>query len=558
MMPMRPFRFLLVFFCGLFFLLPSAAPGAVRPVGEAIREAIRQRLEAPGLPEALTICNVCLRSTPLLSEYYQQGLYEAAWIEEEGRPRAAARELMAAIRSAAEEGLVPAHYHLAALQDLLRRAVVGKPSAVLAADLDILLTDAFLLLGSHLLDGRVDPVTIDRQWRVVRREGDLLRTLREALAGQGVAAALQGLLPHQEGYRSLRTALARYRDLAHRGGWPGVPAGPSLRAGDEGGRVAALRRRLAADGDPARAAAQGDAFDGTLLEAVLEFQGRHGLEADGVVGAKTLAALNVPVSARVRQIELNMERWRWMPQNLGRRHVLVNTAAFHLDMVADDESVLSMRVVVGRPYRSTPDFSGSITYLVLNPYWEIPPSIAVKDILPQIRKDSGYLQRMGIRVFRGWGAEARAVDPATIDWGRLGPRSFPYRLRQDPGPVNALGRIKFMFPNAHNVYLHDTPSRELFLRETRSFSSGCIRLEKPMELAALLLTDTPLDTVEALEEARQGQISKTVRLPAPVPVHLVYWTAWAERDGTVRFRNDIYGRDSLLDLALSMPPPATF
>lgn len=551
---MRIARFLFVLVCCFLFPPPLPASGAGPPVGEAIREAIRQRLEAASLPEALTVCNVCLRSTALLPGYYQQRLYEAAWMDETGRPRPPVRELVSTILAMADEGLVPGHYHLAQIQALLK-ALAGRPSAAVAADLDLLLTDAFLLLGSHLLNGRIDPETIDREWRVVRREGDPVRSLQEVVdGGRDVRAVLHGLLPQQAGYRDLRAALARYRGLAARGGWPPVPAGASLRFGDADSRVAALRLRLHSAGDLDDAAMHGVDFDETLLGAVLAFQQRHGLDPDGVVGPKTLAALNVTAEARVRQIELNLERWRWMPQDLGRRHVLVNTAAFLLDMVQDDEAVLSMRVVVGRPYRRTPDFSDSITYLVLNPYWEIPPSIAVRDILPQIRKDPGYLKKLGIRVFRGWGAEARALDPAAIDWQGLKAGSFPYRLRQDPGPVNALGRIKFMFPNAHNVYLHDTPARELFLRETRSFSSGCIRLEKPMELAALLLAGTALDTVEALEEALPGRISHTVRLPAPVPVHLVYWTTWAERDGTVQFRSDIYGRDHLLALALAMAP----
>lgn len=549
-------RLFFIFFSCFFFLPPAPASWAGPPPAETTRDVIRQRLEAAGQPEALVVCKVCLLSPALLPEYYQQRHYQAAWLDERGRLLPMAEELVAVIQAVASEGLVPEQYHLAQIQ-ALRKTLAGKPSPALAADLDLLLTDAFLVLGGHLLNGRVNPETIDPEWRIVRREGNLLRTLEQAIAGREVRSALTGLLPQQAGYRNLRTALARYRRLAAAGGWPPVPAGPSLRAGDSDSRIAALRARLGRDGDLDEGAQTGNDFDEALLEAVLRFQKRHGLSADGVVGAKTIAALNVPVEARVRQIEFNLERWRWMPQDLGPRHVLVNTAAFHLDMMENDEAVLSMRVVVGKPYRRTPDFSGSITYLVLNPYWEIPHSIALKDILPQIQKDSGYLERLGIRVFRGWGGEARAVDPGSIPWQRLGPGSFPYRLRQDPGPVNALGRIKFMFPNVHSVYLHDTPARELFLRETRSFSSGCIRLEKPLELAALLLRNTPLDTAEAVKEALPGKISKTVLLPAPVPVHLVYWTAWADPAGTVQFRSDVYGRDLLLDRALSAPlPPA--
>jgi murein L,D-transpeptidase YcbB/YkuD len=518
-----------------------------------VREALRRRLENAALPGVLAVGREPIYSRVSLPEFYQQRRYQPAW-SEAGKPRTEAFELAASIRNAAAEGLIPEHYHLRRIETQLG-ALERQPSAAAAVDLDLLLTDAFLVLGSHYLMGRINPETVDPEWRAKRREGDMVRSLLEAIATGRVAASLQTLLPAAPEYAGLREALARHRQFAAEGGWPVVPSGPTLRSGDLDPRVAILRERLARSGDLDAALAAGDLFDEPLEEAVRQFQSRHGLAVDSVVGPATLAALNVPVATRIRQIELNLERWRWLPQDLGRRHILVNIAAFRLDLVEEGRSVLDMRVVVGKPYRRTPVFSGTMTYLVLNPYWEVPPRIAIRDILPEVRKDPAYLQRSGMKVFRGWGTESRELDPDGVDWAGLASSPFPYRLRQDPGPTNALGRIKFMFPNPYHVYMHDTPARELFLKEARTFSSGCIRLEKPLELALRLLQGSDLDSPEALAAALARERSKMVHLSAPLPVHLLYWTAWMTEDGIVHFRPDIYGRDLRLLAALDQPAP---
>jgi murein L,D-transpeptidase YcbB/YkuD len=291
-------------------------------------------------------------------------------------------------------------------------------------------------------------------------------------------------------------------------------------------------------------------FDEALRDGVVRFQTRHGLTVDGRVGPLTLRALNVSAAERARLIELNLERWRWLPVDLGERYVLVNLPAFSLELVDREVPLLTMRVIVGKPYRRTPVFSDLMRYLVLNPYWEVPPSIAVQDKLPLVQKDPLYLAANGFEVLTGWGADERVVAPATVDWTALGRSSFPYRLRQAPGPVNALGRIKFMFPNPFNVYLHDTPSRELFTVDDRSLSSGCIRLERPVDLAEVVLEGTPGWDRQALETSLASPRTVTVSLARPIPVHLQHWTAWVEPDGTVAFRDDLYGRDERLDLAL--------
>jgi murein L,D-transpeptidase YcbB/YkuD len=286
-------------------------------------------------------------------------------------------------------------------------------------------------------------------------------------------------------------------------------------------------------------------FDETLARAVRAFQERHGLEVDGVVGPTTRAALNIPVETRVQQIAANMARWRRLPQHLGARYLLVNIPNFTLDVVEQDRVVMSMRTVVGTPQQRTPVFSALLSSLVLSPYWRIPSSIARQEILPRLRREPGYLATQHIKLWRGQGAEAQEVDARRIDWSAVTARHFDYSLRQEPGAHNALGRIKFQFPNAYSVYMHDTPQRALFARPVRAFSHGCVRLEQPIALAEYLLRDEPYWTRDRVLATIARGVERYVPLPAALPVHLVYWTAWVTDAGTLHFRPDIYGHDTL-------------
>jgi murein L,D-transpeptidase YcbB/YkuD len=273
---------------------------------------------------------------------------------------------------------------------------------------------------------------------------------------------------------------------------------------------------------------------------------------DGVVGGATREALNRDPEDLVRQLEVNLERWRWLPDDLGDRYAIVNIAAFDLDVVEQGSSALSMRVVVGQPYRRTPVLSSQITHVVLNPTWTVPERLVKEDILPRVRKDWGYLASMHLRVFDGWSDNAREVDPAEVDWSTVTPRR--YRFRQDPGPWNALGRVKFLLPNSYDIYLHDTPQRELFSRASRVFSSGCVRLETPLALVDYLLAKERRWSPEEIERIFAEGKERFLRLEHPLPVHILYWTAWVEDDGTVHFRKDIYGRDERVSRALRERP----
>ena len=418
------------------------------------------------------------------------------------------------------------------------------------------MTDAFLIYGAHLLAGKVNPETFDPEWHARRKVADLAEKLQDALTSGSVEKTLHSFLPQQPGYEALKEALTHYKDLVPGEGWVRVSDGSKLQKGERNERVALVRKRLLGTGQTAHLNSDEEVlFDEALEQAVRQFQELHGLETDGVIGSATLAAMNVPLEDRIRQIELNLERWRWLPQDLGTRYILVNIPQFALTVIEKSGPVMSMKVIVGKKYRRTPVFSDRMTYLVLSPFWNVPPSIALKDKLPIIRKDPEYLTREHFRVFQGWGAEAQEIDPLTIDWSKLTPDKFPYRFRQDPGPGNALGPVKFMFPNKFNVYLHGTSLPELFKKNVRTLSSGCIRIEKPLDLAVYLFQDDPDWTQQAILAVIEKHEEQTLQLKNPLPVHLQYWTAWVDDNKQVNFREDIYGRDKLLNEALSGKPP---
>ncbi len=509
-------------------------------------ELLRQRLQVDTTRETVHVVGGPLSSPMAVSRFYAQRNYRPAWLED---GRSLATTLVAILEKAEQDGLRIEDYHTRSLRLGLDDMAAGNG---LSVDLELRLTDAFMTYGAHLLSGRLPQHWGQGRFSLTPRRMDLAVVLQEALSDGSLLQALANLAsPHPE-YGRLRAALERYREIAQAGGWPTIDPGPKLVRGDHGQRVARLQARLRVSGDlePEPPIPAGEAvFDLALEVAVKRFQRRHGLLADGVVGANTLAALNVDAHQRVRQIELNMERWRWLPEDLGRRHILVNIPGFDMRVVEDGRPVMEVPVIVGRSKRPTPIFTAKISYLVLSPYWYVPETIALEDKLPLLRRDPYALFREGIHVY-----DARTgvgVDPGQVDWKAVGKGNFPYRLRQNPGRSNALGSIKFMFPNPWDIYLHDTSSRHLFGRSRRMFSSGCVRVAKPYELAEYLLRDDPRWSRRAIENAARGGRERSVTLREKIPVHLLYWTVRAEEDGTVRFLDDIYDRDISLARALS-------
>jgi L,D-transpeptidase YcbB len=542
---------------------PAAGQVGVHSPAELVAERIRTRIEAAGVVMELRAAGEPVYASLVLPSFYERRLYRAAWSDEHG-PNRLADDLIGALRRADLEGLRSEDYHLAGIETVLAgvRADVKRGPALAPdrwAELDLLLTDAFLVYGAHLLAGRVNPETLRPEWVSNRRTADIAVVLEAALASGNVAGTLEGLDPPEVGYRRLREALVRYRAVAAGGGWPAIPDNgePTLHGGDRGAAVTALRQRLRLEDDLVGEAEKqdGDFFDAGLEQALEKFQRRHGLKADGVVSTATRAELNVPVERRIEQLELNLERWRWLPKDLGRRHIIVNIAAFELEVMDADSLVMSMRVVVGRPFNRTPVLSDTMRYLVLNPYWHVPSNIATTELLPKLKRDPFYLARYKLRVFPSSRLDAQEVDPATVDWSMITAANFPYVLRQDPGPRNALGRMKFMFLNKYHVYLHDTPARPLFEETQRDFSHGCIRIQHPIELAVYLLRNDPRWSRDALLTALDDAEDRTVPLPEPMPIHLLYWTAWADANGTIQFRRDIHDRDAPLFMALRALPP---
>ena len=530
-------RFLIAIVTAAALWLPAASASADGDMAAALR--LRLDVEA-----AATDSDIGDLDLIAVRRFYAERGFQPVWVDPSGAtPRA--RAVVDMIGRAAEDGLDPADYDAAALAGRL-----GAVTSEDRADLEVRLSRALVLFGNDLRAGRVVPGEIESSLFVYPQRIDAFEVLSAAFAAPDATVYIAGLAPSSPEYLRLKQALADYRALAAGGGWSRLPEGETLKPGMRDERVPLLRRRLVEAGDLAGAEAESDLFDAPLEAAVTRFQRRHGLTPDGAVGRMTMAALDVPVEDRIDQMLLNMERRRWMPRDLGERYVFVNMADFELKVVDGPQTVLDDRVVVGTPFQQTPEFSEMMTYIVVNPYWNIPPSIAGKEMLPKIRKDAGYLARNRIEVLSDWTESGRPVDPATIDWSRLSARHFPYKLRQVPGADNALGRLKFMFPNRFNIYLHDTPARTLFERTVRSFSHGCIRVQHPVDLAAVLLDGADGWTKDRIEAAIATGERQVISLPRPLPVHLTYLTAWVNKDGAVNFRDDIYGRDGRLREAL--------
>jgi murein L,D-transpeptidase YcbB/YkuD len=515
---------------------------------------IEGRINRWKTPSAAVVGQEEIYSALLVEEFYKKTHYEPAWVGDGHMTEA--DTLQRAVDEAYFDGLTPDYYHSGPIRSLankLRKDPFADPGHM--ADLDILLTDAFITLGCHLSGGCVNPVTLQAKWFAKQGTVDVASVLREALKRRQVREALVKLRPDQEAYGRLKRALARYREMALRGERPMVSSGSLLREGVVSGRVIELRRRLAASGDLETGDGKKmDIFDERLEQSVIAFQRRHGLKSDGIVGPDTLDALNVPLNERIRQIAVNMERLRWILGNEEQRSIVVNIADFELNVIENQKAVLSMKVVVGKPYLSTPVFTSKLKYILTNPPWNIPESIARDEILKHIKKDPDYLIEQDIKVLKGWGAKEIEIEPETVNWSKVTSTNLPYRFRQEPGPLNPLGRIKFVLPNKYDVYLHDTPARQLFSQDIRAFSHGCIRVEKPLELAEYLLRGDPEWTRERLSaDIKKGDEQKIV-LRRPLNVHFLYLTAWVDGTGTLQFRKDIYGRDRLLDEALSKKP----
>ena len=525
----------------LILLLSCLVPAhALEPTAEQIRKFSEAILDGSNR----SIGGQQIAATTVLPSFYAGREFQPAWLDQ-----ARFEELLQVLKGAADHGLDPEDYYYSTL--------AGWPDdsdPMQLAARDVLSTEALIRFGYHLHFGKIDASGLDPDWNLTRRlqNEEPVTVLEQAVAAPHLDAFLTTRLePGGTFYAGLRSGLARYREIAAAGGWPTVPEGPGLRPGDRDPRISAVRARLiVTDGATNGGAADPELFDPDLADAVGRFQRRHGLDADGIIGSQTIQAMNVPVDARIDQIRANLERTRWVFRDLEPRFLVVNIAGFEAYLIEDRKVAWQSRVQVGKPYRKTPVFKKKMSYLVLGPTWTVPPTILREDIIPKIKKDPGYLARKDMVLLDRSG---KLVAISDVDLTAISADNFPYTVRQEPGEKNALGRIKFMFPNKHFVYLHDTQSRSLFNRAERTTSSGCIRVEEPISLAAELLGD-PVEWSEAkVEERISNANNETVTLTDPIMVFLMYWTSVPDEDGDVRFFNDVYTRDQAVLEGLRQP-----
>jgi len=461
---------------------------AALPEPENASTELRGYLDAQGSP-AFAAGDRGAELWKVLQAFYGDRDYRPAWVQGDGLTPGA-EALLRAIAGAGREGLSPDRYD----------------PRMLGGPLDVAVTYAFLRYASDLVAGLVDPRGAASLWRVNTRTFDAAALLEEAVRGDAPVGILETVRPAHPQYAALADALVRYRRIAASGGWPMLPAGTTMKPGRRTARAAALRARLQASGDTLKG-----------------FQQRHGLRAHGVVDRATLDALNVPVEDRIRQIELNLERWRWQGWEPGGRTILVNVPTFRLHAYEDGHEALAMRVVTGTGDSQTPVFAEAMTHVVFSPHWDVPANILETEVLPAIRRDPGYLARMNMEMVRS--------------------RSGGVSVRQRPGPWNALGRVKFLFPNPFNVYLHGTPEGGLFARPRRAVSHGCVRLEKPEALARFALKGAAGWDDRRIARAMRSGREQLVALEAPVPLRIAYFTTWVDADGTVLFAPDVYRHD---------------
>ncbi len=532
----------------LLVVMFEAGAAPARNMSGGVADYILKRCEYLEQFRKVPVCSTCVASQITIPKFYMDRNYTPAWTSEK-----LVKQMVEAIKDSYGHGLNPEDYHLSAIRGLRKKIREAQAKAHDIADLDVLLTDALLRLSFHLYYGKVSPESLDPNWNFKRKilDRDPALYLERVISSGNVTKDLNRLWPHHPYYTLLRAYLKKYRRFA-RNPWPRIPFKRTLKPGMKGPDVALLRTRLAAEEffKEKTPAEQLDIFDELLEKAVKDFQIHHGLEPDGIVGKNTNRVLNQPPSFEINKIRVNLERARWILHDLPPKFLLVNIAAFKLFYFEDGKKKWSCKVMVGKPFWKTPIFRATVEYVVLNPYWVVPPGILRKEIIPQIKRNPGYLEKNNMEIVD---AKGRWINPRSINWKRMNPDRFPYIIRQKPGHRNALGRIKFIFPNNHFVFLHDTPAKALFSRNIRAFSHGCIRVEKPIELAGILFKGSRKWTIEKIKEEINTGKNKIIHLERKMPILILYWTVVINQNNTITFLKDIYNRDRKILLGLDTP-----
>ncbi|KAB0486784.1 Murein L,D-transpeptidase YcbB/YkuD [Pseudomonas reinekei] len=527
-------------------ITPPTSPVAAAPddvVGQAI-QAVLEPMQSSFPPLLTSGKHQRVDVSRVVMDFYSHRNFRAAWTD--GRD---VTQLLKSLNETDIDGLVPTDFRVAELAQAQLALHATAPTPAQAAAFDLAATRTHITALLQLRRGKVDPARLDFHWNfdpvgVDPRED--VNSFFTALDDHDVARAFAQAPPQEAVYRNMRVALAHLRQVRDAGGWPTVTQGQSLKPGMDGVAVAQLRARLAAGGYLEAQTGKRTDYDEKVIAAVKKYQSEQYLGADGVAGAATLAALNVPVEARIDQVRVNMERARWLLYKLQGTFVIVDIAGYKVALYRDGQPVWRSRVQVGKPFRSTPVFQSEITYVTFNPTWTVPPTILVKDMLPKIQQNPGYLAANRIRALD---REGNVLDPAGIDWYN----ARGITLRQDAGPENSLGQVVIRFPNDYAIYLHDTPHRELFAKSMRATSSGCIRVENPLQLVELLFNDPVRWNSEGIQKQLANGKTENIKLPVKVPVLLAYWTVDMSNDGRVTFKPDVYGYDSPVLRRLNMP-----
>lgn len=529
----------------LFFFICGSSPAHTATKDEFLSALTRQLncypLQMVNMNQqeiAITDDELCLATV-----YTAIGM-QPLWVTEKGPGRKAA-VILEFLKNADREGLEPSDYNVQGIEALWQSV---KPDDL--AQLETNLTMNLIKYAHDVSFGRILPFATDPKLfaEAGERHFKPVLIIEQARAAENFARYLEDLPPAHHYYVSLREALQFYRNIAKAGDWPEVDEGRTLHPGDIDERVNQVRQRLALTENLAPTTGDRNLYDDQLVAVIRKFQEKFGLEQDGIIGRKTLAALNTTPQEIIETICINMARWRWQEHELGRRYIIVNIANYDLKAIEDGQETLKMAVIVGKFQHQTPVFSHRVQYVDFNPFWNIPPSIARNEELPELRKDPMYLVNRKVRLFSSWQADAVELDSTAIDWAKVTPREMNrYKLRQDPGPWNALGPVKLVFPNKYDVYIHGTPSQELFEHNTRSFSHGCIRASQPLKLVEFSLAeekeDWPLEKIMQIVASGERKI---VTVFAPLPVHVTYQTVWVDKIGTIHFNKDIYDRDKKL------------
>lgn len=509
---------------------------------ESISTNIQSLVDALSSGKLIEIEGEKLYAKSVLAEFYKHIGFTPAWTDFE-----AFRQAVQALEGSYLDGLLPEDYHLDVLVSIFEKLKDSKNKRPLdhqwVAKFDLLLTDAVLLYAFHLMDGKIDPHSLDVQWNFGYTElpGGDGKILAAAIQNHSLLKEVEDLRPDIPTYDKLMRELDEYRIIAENGGWVTIKAGGKIDPGESDERIPLIRRRLEITGDLSNMnQINSELYDAELEKDIRYFQERHGLEADGVIGKASFAAMNVPVETKINMIRTNLERFRWVTHNLSDEFIIVNIVRYRAYVVRDNERVFDTNVQVGTDVNKTPVFKSQMKYIEFNPTWTVPRSIATKEILPKIKKGPKYLTDRNMVLLNSSGKE---VPLSSVNFSGLSANNFPFTIRQGPGPGNALGQVKFIFPNKYAVYLHDTPSKYLFKKAKRSFSHGCIRTQNPLVLAEVLLEGTTWDK-QKIQETLDSKKTSRAYFEEPLDVLLLYWTAGLYQEKSTFFYPDVYERDA--------------